>query len=239
MKISLVTPTGGRPEAFKLCEYWISQQTVQPDEWIVVDDYPISTNTNMNQKVIRREPFWKNQEMTLPINLAEGIMASSGDVIFVIEDDDWYSPNYIESMMNKIQNFDLIGEGLTKYYNIRNKFYYTHNNLDHAGLFQTAFKKEVSKELIKLVLSNKNEKYIDILIWKFVHNKKMFVSKSPLSVGIKGLPGRMGIGYFHTEASCKNLICAKNLGLGKKDLSPFETLKNWIGEESAKKYYSL
>lgn len=240
MKISLITPTGGRPEAFNLCEHWISQQTVKPDEWIVVDDYPEATKTSMNQKVIRREPFWKNKEMTLPINLAMGIMAATGDIIFVIEDDDWYSSNYIESMIKKIQNFDLVGEGLAKYYNIKTNFYYIHNNLNHAGLFQTVFKKEISKEIINLILSNKNEKYIDGLIWKFINrNKKIFISKSPLSIGIKGLPGRMGIGYFHTENSCKNFVGTTKLGVGKKDLSPFETLKVWIGDKDVKKYYSL
>ena len=36
--ITIVTPTGDRPLAFALCQHWMMNQTVKPDQWIVVDD---------------------------------------------------------------------------------------------------------------------------------------------------------------------------------------------------------
>ena len=100
MKISVITLTGGREIAFTLCERWMKRQTLKPDEWIVVDDYEKRTKCKMGQKVIRRKPFWRPGEMTLQKNLLEALKIVTGDIILIIEDDDWYSPNYIENILD-------------------------------------------------------------------------------------------------------------------------------------------
>lgn len=199
MKISVITPTGGRSLAFELCELCMSKQTIQPYEWIVVDDYIVPTQCTMGQKVIRRQPFWKTGQMTLQKNLLEALKVVTGDIIFIIEDDDWYSPNYIENMVKKIETLSegkpignsslLIGEGVSLYYNIRNYTYYYFNNMSYSSLFQTAFTKDLIPQINNLLIKYIDHLYFDGCLWKDLENcnKIVFLTKSPWSMGIKGL----------------------------------------------------
>ena len=208
MKISIITPTGGRAIGFTLCERWMKRQTLKPDEWIVVDDYEKRTKCKMGQKVIRRKPFWRPGEMTLQKNLLEALKIVTGDIILIIEDDDWYSPNYIENMVKKFETLSegksisesslLIGEGHSLYYHVRN---YTHkyfDNMDHASLFQTGFTKDLIPKINDLLIKNINQMYFDDRLWKDIKdcNKCIFLTKSPWSVGIKGLVGERFVGTF-------------------------------------------
>lgn len=208
MKISIITPTGGRQQAFKLCERWMKRQTLQPDEWIVVDDYEKPTKCKMGQKVIRRKPFWQYGRMTLQKNLLEALKVVTGDIILIIEDDDWYSPNYIENMVKKFKTLSegksisesslLIGEGLTMYYNMRNYTHQYYNNINHASLFRTGFTKDLIPKINDLLIKHIDQMYFDMYLWKEINdcNKCIFLTKSPWSVGIKGLVGKRFVGTF-------------------------------------------
>ena len=85
--ITLITPTCDRPEAFSLCEFWMSRQTYDGEiQWIVVDDGNTPVCTTQGQEYIRREPGLATQH-SLRENFLEGLKHSKGDKIFVIEDD--------------------------------------------------------------------------------------------------------------------------------------------------------
>ena len=208
MKISIITPTGGRATAFALCERWMKRQTLKPDEWIVVDDYEKPTKCKMGQKVIRREPFWQPGQMTLQRNLLEALKVVTGDIIFIIEDDDWYSPNYIENMVKKFETLSegksisesslLIGEGHCIYYQLRNYTYMIHSNMNHASLFQTGFTKDLIPKINDLLIKHIDQMYFDTFLWKEINdcNKCLFLTKLPWSIGIKGLVDRRFVGTF-------------------------------------------
>ena len=244
MKVSLLTPTGGRLEAFKACEEWMKRQTIQPYEWIVVDDYIVPTQCTMGQKVIRRQPFWEIGEMTLQLNLIEGLKAVTGDIVLIIEDDDWYSPTYIESMVNKFKKYHeqyecslqeftpssaprlLIGEALTRYYDIKRSRFQYHANMNHASLFQTGFTSNLIPEILNLLDLYKRVRWFDGCMWKELKSceKIMFLTKKPLSIGIKGANGRYGVGIGHHENEKLNFL----------DEKPFASLKQWIGDDDFK-----
>jgi hypothetical protein len=217
MKISLITPTGGRPLAFELCELWMSRQTVQPDEWIVVDDYEIPTKCTMGQTIIRRTPFWKPGDITLNENLIEALKIVTGDIIFIIEDDDWYKDTYIENMVNKLKNYDLAGEGYTPYFDINTYHYYTWKNgpddkTPLAALFRTGFTKKIlSQILLILDFTQKEKKLVDIYIWRYALCKKLIFINELLSLGIKGLPGRPHILGMNTVLERKIIQKADNI----------------------------
>jgi hypothetical protein len=208
MKISIITPTGGREVAFVLCEEWMKRQTLQPDLWIVVDDFATPTKCTMGQKVIRRKPFWKPGQMTLQRNLLEALKVVTGDIILIIEDDDWYSPNYIENMVKKFkalsegkpisQSSLIIGEGHTIYYHFRNYTHKYHDNLSHSSLFQTGFTKDLIPKINDLLIKHIDQMYFDMHLWKDIKdcNKCIFLTKSPWSIGIKGLVGKRFVGTF-------------------------------------------
>src|SRR5688500_12476801 len=94
MRLTAITCTGGRPEAFAFCERWIARQTRQPDEWIVVDDGPVPTLTTMGQTVLRFEPGLPGH-LSFSRNVTEGVRAATGDVIVFPEDDDWFGPGHL------------------------------------------------------------------------------------------------------------------------------------------------
>jgi hypothetical protein len=241
MKISLLTPTGGRPEAFKLCERWMKRQTIQPYEWIVVDDFETPTKCTMGQKIIRRTPYWQTKENTLQLNLIEGLKAVTGDIVLIIEDDDWYHPNYIENMTKKFEEYFnefencasesfalnkpslIVSEGLTKYYNIKNYSYMIYPNINHGSLFQTAFTSDLIPQILLYLNMYQRERFFDIILWKTIKNcqKIIFMTKHPWSIGIKNLPGRSGLGYGHIKE------------MDYMDERPFKMLNNWIGRNDA------
>lgn len=217
--ITLITPTGGRPEAFALCEKYMARQSVKFDQWLVIDDYPVPTECTMGQEVIRPEPLWKDGGMTLPRNLLAGLQAAEGEYILIIEDDDWYSPEYIKTLVEKLQTYDLAGEGKARYYNIQNYRHMTHTNMKHASLCQTGFRRSILQKVMHCVEGNTGRGFIDLFIWELEVNKMVFAG-SQTCLGIKGMPGRSGIGYGHTDR------------MGAPDRRPLHTLKKWIGPEA-------
>ena len=232
MKISVITPTGGRALSFKLCELWMSRQTRQPDEWIVVDDYPIPTECTMGQTIIRRKPFWSpNAGVTLVKNLIEALKVVTGDIIIIIEDDDWYHPDYIKTVAQKFERPmeenrfpHLVGSAISLYYNVKNCYYLFFNNINHTGLCSTSFSSKLIPQVNILANYFSDAIWFDAELWKYSRcNKLTFFSKNPLVIGIKGMPGRHGAGIGH-----------KTLPL--KDEQPFELLEKFIGKENTQIY---
>lgn len=207
--IVLITPTGARPEQFKLCSLLMNRQTFQGKvKWIIVDDaIPVSSDFKINFRkdweVVRLypTPSWKVGDNTQARNLGIAIeyitKTHNQEVIqgiFIIEDDDYYSAGYLEQMVSRLQSYDIIGEITTIYYNVVNRTYSINKNIHHSSLFQTAF----TPKMVDIFLKAFSEKYIDIKLWATASNKLLFKDKN-LSIGIKGLPGRAGIGAGHGQ----------------------------------------
>jgi GT2 family glycosyltransferase len=232
--ITCVTCTGDRSLAFTLCAIWMKDQTVQPDQWLIVDDGKIPMGSlgavviPQNCEYIRREPTTKDPLHTMTINLQLALSKATGDKIIIIEDDEYYSPKYVEEMSKKLDEYDLVGIGKSKYYNMQGFKYYQHNGVafaDHASLAQTAF----NKSLIPSILKKMNgDQFIDVRIWQGLRgNSNIFVDdKQSLYVGIKGMPGRKGIGSGH------------NINMeGYKDDKNKAVLKEWITNDKHRELY--
>jgi hypothetical protein len=214
--IALITPTGARPQQFNLCAVWMKKQTYTDEVvWVIVDDaHPKSTNQigeGFRDKwwivKVYPTPLWSGQN-TQSRNIKAGIDALTANfnkkdikAIFIIEDDDYYRPVYLERMMNQFdQTWSkhkrewIIGETNTVYYNVFNRRYSDNNNKAHASLFQTAF----TIDALPILETCYNNRFIDIILWNLVPNKELFFD-SYLSIGIKGMPGRKGIGAGHSN----------------------------------------
>jgi len=231
--IVLITPTGGRSRQFNLCCNWMRKQTYTGKVlWIIVDDCIPRTTLNIepfpkNWTIITKypSPIWRNGDNTQSRNLKVGIDIIKSipkkqvEGIFIIEDDDYYSPVYLEKMVVKLEGFTIAGEIYTMYYHIGEKKYRGDANVYHTSLFQTAFKTEA---IPAFELSYGN-KFIDIEFFKHVTNVNLF-PREDLAIGIKGMNGRGGIGGGHRRTMYKGL---PDYNLAK--------LKEFIGEDY--KYY--
>lgn len=231
--IALITPTGARKDQFNLCTVWMQKQTYAGKvAWIIVDDAHPRTTDSVVQTFrdgwdihkVYPTPTW-NGTNTQARNIAAGVQCmlnnykqSEIEGIFIIEDDDYYKPIYLERMMANFQNYSLIGEKNTIYYNVVYRRWVVNPNIAHASLFQTAFKVDAIRNL-EVAFTNK---FIDSVLWSITPNKYLF-REDDLAVGMKGMPGRGGIGAGHSRAFVM-----------KEDFD-MRFLKQKIGEDA--KYY--
>lgn len=190
MTISLVTPTGSRPEALALCYKWMMQQTLPFDEWIIVDD---SGKVKIDHPRIAVIQNRYKSENTQAESLYLGLFDVNEGYVFIIEDDDYYPPSYIQHMVDTMvkAGVELVGEIPASYYHVGVKRYRKLNNVSYSCLCSCVMTRRVSKLLLGIVAAD--IKPIDTVLWDAVRrstNLKSVLVNTKLVVGIKGMPGR-------------------------------------------------
>lgn len=241
--VCAITCTGDRPIAFYLCSKWIINQKVQPQEWIIIDDgkNPIENVPKMSYvKYIRREPQPGDPKHTMILNLKEAVKHITANKICIMEDDEYYAPEYIQEMSKRLDSYEVVGIGRSKYYYLPKNTFHQHANMGHASLAQTAFRKSFLKEMINLL---NGDSFLDIRIWSLINPGKVSLSETGLQeyvsqngrgfifndnskslyVGMKGLPGRFGIGSGHR-------------GIGNRDVN-LSVLGKWVTKSNDLKTY--
>lgn len=206
MKITAITCTGDRKICLDLMSRWISNQTVKVDQWLVIDDGKIPYNPGNGCEYLYRQPKRDDPKHTLNLNMEMALWNSWGDVILFMEDDEYYAPGYVEAVVNKIQGHEIAGICKSKYYNVAHSRYFINPNMKHASLAQTCIVKEAIPILDSVL---RGDPFIDIRLWSAMGLKEsggkgvLFNDgiKDCLYVGIKGMPGRKGIGAGHKPAS--------------------------------------
>lgn len=208
-----VTCTGDRPICMDLLTRWVKHQTLPITRWLIIDDGRVPYVPTMNCDYIYRKPQSSDPKHTLNLNIRTALPYIKEDIVCWLEDDEYYAPKYIETMVAKIKGHDAVGIIKSKYYYLPGRTYYVHNTKDHASLAETAITKEF---LPKLVTMLDGDPFIDLRIWKEVNGNGCLFDDGAecLYVGMKGLPGRPGIGAGHR-------------GGGRKDFQ-YEVLKKWM-----------
>lgn len=208
--IALITPTGGRTKQIQLCAKWMQQQTYEGKVlWVIVDDcMPMTSHVVHNEtfenllvKHVFPQPYWSPGDNTQRRNLLAGVAEvekyESVDTIFIIEDDDYYTPTYLETMMQKIKGYDAAGQVRSLYFNVQNLTYRRYINTKHSSLFQTALNAR-KLPVFKQVLEKSKGMFIDLELWDALKNDHINLFDGPdLAIGMKGMPGRPGIGSGH------------------------------------------
>lgn len=195
--ITAITPTGDRPLAFALCQNWMKKQTLQPDQWIVVDDGKIPMKPFVSMEYVRRKPLPSDSNRTLIENLKIAIPRIKGSKIVIIEDDEYYAPKYIEEISFRLNQHEIVGIGKSRYYHLPSGNYSRLSNINQASLAEMAFRSSFLPEFKSFL---NGDSYLDIRIWRSINRKRAIIfidNKNPLYVGMKGMPGRHGIGGGH------------------------------------------
>lgn len=199
--IYAITPTGCRQECFDLLtEYIYSQDYKQDFKWVIVDDCVPKTKIKLppkNVKLLRAMPGWtwqandNTQAQCLSLALRT---VPVGATLFVFEDDDIYLPKYMTTMLNALQTYDLVGERCARYYNVSTKRCMEIKSDRHSSLAATAMKGDALELFRRIVKTNKTK--IDFELWRQFKGKKTLLPTNNV-IGIKGMPGRPGIGVGH------------------------------------------
>ena len=219
--VTLITATGDRPEAFRLCEFWMSRQSYAgPVQWIVVDDGQAPTKVRRGQQYIRREPCKGDPDHTMCVNLRRAWKHIKHDRMLIIEDDDYYAPNYIETMLSWLQQAELVGEVGARYYFVQTRQFRVFTEHEHASLCRSGFRRSVLPLVRKL--SSGDDWRVDMKMWSQWTGPKHLPHASSgraISVSMKGMPGRPGV----THRLSPNWTMQSD-----RDLSQ---LRTWLGPD--------
>lgn len=199
--LTLLTATGCRPEAWRICERLMERQTYTGKvHWIIVDDGETLQPMTFDRpgwavSIIMPTPKWSEGNNTQARNLAEGLrLVGEKDKLVIIEDDDVYAPDWLATVDYWLTTHELVGEKLSRYYNLKTKRARQLNNREHASLCCTAMKGAAIKCLADSL--KPGVQFIDLNLWKnFQGSKALYDSK--MVTGVKGVPGRCGIGMGH------------------------------------------
>lgn len=182
MKVGVIVPTrNDRPILEKNCRRLISYQTRQPDELIFVDYAPKSSEPDLTQRV----------------RYGVSELMNKVDLILIIENDDWYAPDYIEYMCNEWSKSkpDMIGLGKTMYYNIIKNEYAEFSHRGRASLMSTGISSEYAK---RIKWPADNYVWLDMELFAGAKTVHTPMPENWYAIGIKHGIGLCG-GAGHTE----------------------------------------
>jgi len=195
--LQVITPTGDRPEAWALCQRWMSHQDYAgPVIWHVVDDgiTPMPMGWTRPHYVLRTYRLSPQTVNTQARNLRFLLDQINPDWPVVIwEDDDYYAPDWLSWVEKLIGQSELIGENQARYYHVGFRRGKQLRNQFHASLCSTVIRGSAIETLKQCCQPEKT--YIDMDLWKC--HPHHFLFSGNRVVGMKGLPGRPGIGMGH------------------------------------------
>ena len=176
--------------------------------------------------MIRPEKKWTLGDNSQKQNVLIGLEECSGDKICIVEDDDYYAPNYLETLVAELTNpryeLQVVGELNSRYYNLKHRRYRLLKNSSFSPLCQTIFRRSVISTVQK-VLAERETKF-DVYFWKELTVPRFLFPTTTLTVGMKGMPGRPGLGIGHNAEDPS----------WKQDTENLDHLFKWIGNDALK-----
>lgn len=168
---ALIPTRGDRPNFLNFSLNQLNRQTKRVDLIEVVDDPPKDANV---------------KDITFRYRIGmERLFGKGADVIFLWEDDDYYSPVYVETMLHHWtlhQKPDIFGINFTVYYHLRLRSYFRMNHPNRSSAFCTMVTR---RGISNFTWPNDNHSFVDIDLWRQIRGFA-FVPNSVLALGIKG-----------------------------------------------------
>jgi len=198
-----VTCTRDRPFPFSLCARYLSRQTFQPTQWLIVDDgdTPIQPPTGLNVPVDyqRRDPLGDIKlGNTLPLNILHALPLVKTPIIVFFEDDDWYAPDYVERLLlfaSLNPGANVVGECPAVYYRLKDLAHRRMHNRRHASLAQTVVKEAAFRRLSEVCRHciDRAVPFVDLELWNLAPvGQSCLTFANGRHLSIKQLPGRAG-----------------------------------------------
>ena len=222
-RVSLLTPTCDRPAGFALAERWMAAQTVGWDQWVVADGGSVPVVPTMGQ-VHSHAPMAPGAK-NFTANLRRGLALCTGDVVVVIEDDDWYAPTHLAAILTQIgqPGIEIAGDDQQRYYNVLHRRWRVFQNRG-ASLCQTAIRRSRFDDFRRAIdqQATVGGGYgVDGGLWNALPATVKSLKRTDTVVGIKGLPGQVGLGVGHRPH-----------GHGWNDDQSGRQLRAWLGADA-------
>lgn len=232
-KITLITPTADQPAGIKLMERWMLNQSIKFDQWIVADDGNEPATLRMGQEHIV-SPRIHEGGQSLASNLIKALARAEGDFIFIIEHDDFYNHNHLQTQaLRLLDGAHAAGSVTQRYYNISRRCYRVMDNVG-TSLCNLAF----HKSLIPLMASVAADCFtrgtygIDREFYEqsMREGHRWGLHNIDTVVGMKGLPGRAGLGIGHRPEQSPAKWTADD---------ECKVLREWVGLTSSYQYFTM
>ena len=198
----------------------MARQSLRWTNWIVVDDGHHPTECTLGQHYVRLESGLAPSESfatNLERALFEHERLADSEYVFVIEDDDWYGPNYLASLVVGLMKSDLVGEPRAPFYHVTHRSYRICGNDYYAALCSTAFRAKLISKILPLIDRSNTE--LDRRIWELADCSKL-LQRTRHCVGLKGQGGRPG-------------LCNGHVFTGFRADPDGIVLKKWIQEDAS------
>jgi glycosyltransferase involved in cell wall biosynthesis len=204
--VSLIVPTRDRPFLLKRCVEYMSRQAFPGKiEMIIVSDSKESDHPgNSPSKSLDIYHAWRGTGDINPIisqanNVLYGLRLVTTDKILFIEDDDWYSPDYVSDRVQFLEKYEAVGKLHTIYYHL-GRGWIECGNGGHGSLFETAMRGPRAIDTMALACNESVRKgagYIDMRFWKAFRQLKIknimkSEKKKHMAIGMK-FPKSIGV----------------------------------------------
>lgn len=200
----------------------VLSQTYKNIEYIIIDGGSTDGTVDIIKKYNDKIAYWiSEKDNGISDAFNKGILASKGDIIGIINSDDWYEPNTLETIikLDSENNADFY-VGALRYWDNKNnniiiypdvKYEKTISfrmpHLNHPSSF---FKKEVYDEIGLFDIKYKYAMDYDLFLRAFLKNKKGYLTNQILSNMLIG-----GICNQHGEEASREVsLISKNKILG-------------------------
>ena len=229
--MTLITPTSDRPAGIALAKRWLRAQQlreVTEVQWLVCDDgrqkaeLPLAIlDGNLRVTVHHVQiPPAPSVPLSFRGNVAAGLCRARHPRIAFWEDDDWYPPDWLQFLLDRFAaGYELIGQAKARYYNVATRRYRQLINAAHASLCQSAVSARIGK-FLEHRCRTRGGTFIDMDLWKQHPRCSRYLHPHSTVVGIKGLPGKPGIGMGHRLPTSERF---------DRDGS---VLRRWIGDDA-------
>jgi hypothetical protein len=202
----------------------MSSQTFQPEITEIIDYAPESNECDITPRYRRGYDRMRNRGL---------------DVIALMEVDDYYAPEYLETMVAAWESAgrpDLFGTDYTIYYNIRVWGFFTMNHIERSSAMSTLIRPDMN-----FPWCVDNEPFTDMWLWNLTDlgagmpfeqrlKGKVFKPHKHICIGIKHGVGKLG-GRSHVDR-LERYTHTKN---GTEDPSK-SYLRSFMDEESFEFY---
>lgn len=180
-KLAIIIPDRrDRPALLENCKRMMAAQSIRGEIYIV--DGPAKNNEVDITARYRRGYEWASNKKF--------------DLIAFVENDDWYAPNYLETMIkgwNENGQPDIFGTNSTIYYHIYLRAWFTMNHITRSSAMSTLIKTNLN-----IQWPVDNDPYTDIALYAQIKNKIIWNPPQIICMGIKHGIGMCG-GYNHTN----------------------------------------
>jgi glycosyltransferase involved in cell wall biosynthesis len=176
-KVSVITPTYNRSAFLPLLYACFDSQTYPEKELLILDDSPKPDPyiEKMAQADTRLKYIYTTERLNNGEKRNRLIEMTSGDLIAHFDDDDYYAPTYLETMVNALGRFDLVKLSNWFTYRLNDKLFCYWDTLQ---LLPIHYKITADEKMQYIPMTGVSEKQLDQTQWgygfSYVYRKSMY-----------------------------------------------------------------